>query len=653
MGNQLCAASFHLGNLPPTNENTPPIKDACINLLMGHQFTPAFIPSPPIPLFSHSSYNGCGSFRRLEFISTSSMSGGRVNNLPSSSTKKLRSKPKSPRRKQPQQHTQPGKKSKQRMDIPISEAKTMGEGIQMAKTISDHLHIAEEFIWLPTDDNLQPHLRTQLIHHEKRRRWGSQLLEGLGQSALGSWEENPMELKQKLQQFEGESRIWTDGRLARAIMSVALPMQVDSEREDRINRPEKEGVWIASALKGLHVLSGCIAPTLPQSVSLQEMQTWIDIHRGISMLVQSADILSRRTTLKDAVEVRWAIRGLVMRLQMANITLSKNMSIPLEEDTLVFDFTTPILNARTSNLPFDVLSHCLPWQMSSTSSDNNYFGYPGHDLLPRLLNSIPFNFDVLTTRTGEVVVERRGTAWLAEDNIGALAYSGKLMKPAEVGADVRDIMREMEQFCVDEHRQSQQSSQTIHIESSLNESLPSSTIEFKWDDDTSSNLAYTELGQFLEHDYKQNINLLPTFFDCALCNHYPDSNSACKFHTDPEHGSHWHRTTAVVSCGTSRTFAFRPIPEVSTWSAWDDDVGQTPMNDVNNAPASLQLFPGDVVFMTGSCNDMFHHAVYSSPFDKLGINNSRVSLVFKRALERGGGKKGHGLRGEGRRTRKS
>ena len=70
------------------------------------------------------------------------------------------------------------------------------------------------------------------------------------------------------------------------------------------------------------------------------------------------------------------------------------------------------------------------------------------------------------------------------------------------------------------------------------------------------------------------------------------------------------------------------------------------MNDVNNAPASLQLFPGDVVFMTGSCNDMFHHAVYSSPFDNVEINNSRVSLVFKRALERGGGKKGHGLRGE-------
>ena len=55
-----------------------------------------------------------------------------------------------------------------------------------------------------------------------------------------------------------------------------------------------------------------------------------------------------------------------------------------------------------------------------------------------------------------------------------------------------------------------------------------------------------------------------------------------------------------------------------------------------NTPASLQLFPGDVVFMAGECNDLFHHAVYASPYDKMGIDSSRVSLVFKRALDRGG-----------------
>ena len=102
-------------------------------------------------------------------------------------------------------------------------------------------------------------------------------------------------------------------------------------------------------------------------------------------------------------------------------------------------------------------------------------------------------------------------------------------------------------------------------------------------------------------------------------------------------------------------FAFRPIPEVSTWSEWDKMDRSTLPKDTqqqnDNTAAALQLFPGDVVFMTGSCNDLFHHAVYSSPFDRVGSNNSRVSLVLKRALDRGGGRKGHGLAGEGRRSR--
>ena len=136
---------------------------------------------------------------------------------------------------------------------------------------------------------------------------------------------------------------------------------------------------------------------------------------------------------------------------------------------------------------------------------------------------------------------------------------------------------------------------------------------------------------------------------------------ACKFHTDPEHGSHWHRTTAVVSCGTSRKIAFCPIPEVSIWSEWDNQMNQSKQtasgkgrhqskDDTACAPAVLQLFPGDVIFMAGVCNDVFHHAVYASPFDEGG--SSRASLVFKRVLDRGGGKKGHSLTGEGRQSRR-
>ena len=257
-------------------------------------FTHAFIPPSH---YSPSSYYNNNNGRT--YMKPLMVSGQRTHPPKSrrrrkkSSPSQLQPKPRSP---------------KQKSSIPISEAKSMGEAIQLAQTIADHLSIVEKFVWLPLDDNLQPHLLTQLVHHEKRRRWGSQLLDGLGQAALSGWEENPLELKHKLLSLEGdECKIWNDARLVRAIMSVALSMQNDSTD---INRPEKEGVWIAAALKGLHVLSGCIAPLSPSpSSSAEELQLWIDLHRGISMLIQTADGLSESIPLSDAIELRWAIRG--------------------------------------------------------------------------------------------------------------------------------------------------------------------------------------------------------------------------------------------------------------------------------------------------------------------------------------------------------
>ena len=170
-------------------------------------------------------------------------------------------------------------------------------------------------------------------------------------------------------------------------------------------------------------------------------------------------------------------------------------------------------------------------------------------------------------------------------------------------------------------------------------------------------MPYIELGKFIQQPSSHSSPIADGFFDYALCNHYPDGESACKFHTDPEHGSHWHRVTAVVSCGQSRKFAFRPIPEKSIWNEWASDASNNSKqqkDDTSCAPAALSLFPGDVVLMTRDCNDLFHHAVYSSPgaLNNQQIDSSRVSLVFKRALDRNG-KKGHGLKGEGRRARRN
>ena len=79
----------------------------------------------------------------------------------------------------------------------------------------------------------------------------------------------------------------------------------------------------------------------------------------------------------------------------------------------------------------------------------------------------------------------------------------------------------------------------------------------------------------------------PTF-DCALCNLYPaGEDAACKFHSDPEHGSHWHLSTAVVSCGEPRRFAFRRI------GAEDDEREQqqedgAPVHALSRVQASSQ-----------------------------------------------------------------
>ena len=126
-----------------------------------------------------------------------------------------------------------------------------------------------------------------------------------------------------------------------------------------------------------------------------------------------------------------------------------------------------------------------------------------------------------------------------------------------------------------------------------------------------------------------------------------------------QHGTFWEQLTTVVSAGNSdiRQFAFRPIPQINTWSQWDDHYGNNSNNSKRNdddiEPAVIYLFPGDCVKMWGSCNDVFHHAVYGADEASYGKqNDGRVSLVFKRAIDRGNGKKGHGQRGQGRRSRR-
>ena len=92
-----------------------------------------------------------------------------------------------------------------------------------------------------------------------------------------------------------------------------------------------------------------------------------------------------------------------------------------------------------------------------------------------LSREIPFSHELLITRTGDAVTERRATCWMADEGVGGLAYSGKMMRPVPYTPAVASVRDAVE--AVSGHR-----------------------------------------------------------FDCALINWYEDGDCACAWHFDPDHG---------------------------------------------------------------------------------------------------------------------
>mmetsp|Transcript_12593 Transcript_12593/g.41276 ORF Transcript_12593/g.41276 Transcript_12593/m.41276 type:complete len:1027 (-) Transcript_12593:628-3708(-) len=147
---------------------------------------------------------------------------------------------------------------------------------------------------------------------------------------------------------------------------------------------------------------------------------------------------------------------------------------------------------RELELPFAVYPGLAAGAFTSCSDD-----------VQALARRLPLAAETVVTRSGVAVRERRHTAWVAESDVGAMAYSGKLMRP--IAPLPEPVAR---------------------LADSLAEALPKSPR-----------------------------------YDCALLNLYPDGGAACRYHVDPEHGTYWHRDQAVVSCGEPRRFAFRRLDD--------------------------------------------------------------------------------------------
>ncbi len=565
---------------------------------------------------------------------------------------------KSPSSSSPQQQQQQQKKQIKVKEVYTEEQLSqmpIGQAIQEASTASQLLSTALR-LWLPTDENLPSHLRTQRIHHEKRIKAASLLLQNLGDKIGNAsivrygYDTNENVGNDNVVDVH---RLWensdaSENGFKRAILAASdFDSTID---ENSIHKNEHKNLHIA--ILGLHSIAGYTLPTLKSrssshSTGTELLQLDDEIAKTIISWIKKADFFAWTFSLKEAVEVRWAIRGILSR-------------IDLDVDSYDANDSTPNLDKRVSKLPFDIIPACVDWNCVAKSpiggeGENDDLGSEDISLdecsslqsddhiMNSLLTEIPFQFDTITTRDGSSVKERRSTAWVVTNNdIGSLAYSGKLMPPKILPpldtSIVRRAMREVEKGILYEQHQYQ------------NANDPSSDRDDHLEE---LQLCREEIGEY---------------FDCALCNHYPDEDSACKFHTDPEHGTYWERLTCVVSAGNDdiRKFAFRPIPNENHWHKYETKTAKLKNkggtagksgDDGGIIPAVIPLFPGDVVKMYAECNDLFHHAVYGSSANGIQSNgkktgNGRISLVFKRAMDRGNGRKGHGRAGGGRRSRR-
>ena len=174
-----------------------------------------------------------------------------------------------------------------------------------------------------------------------------------------------------------------------------------------------------------------------------------------------------------------------------------------------------------------------------------------------LRKQVAFQVDTIKTTSNQVVQERRQTAWQGDEGVAPFEYSGKAMPRMPWSPLVRSVRDGL-----------------VHI--------------------------------------------TDEYYDGCLLNLYPDGGSAMRYHIDPDQGTLWDYSTAVVSVGATRRVAFRDVPDKNGKS--------------KNKPHNFVVMNGDVMEMVKDCQVRYQHAV--KPADNKREQTARSSLVFKRSLRR-------------------
>ena len=167
--------------------------------------------------------------------------------------------------------------------------------------------------------------------------------------------------------------------------------------------------------------------------------------------------------------------------------------------------------------------------------------------VPKLLDQVEFQVDTIKTSSNQVVPERRETAWEGDESVAPFLYSGKAMPRRPWSPIVRAVR------------------DSLHDQTGVR-------------------------------------------YDGCLLNHYPDGESGMRYHVDPDQGTLWDFSTAVVSVGATRKFAFRDF--------------------MGTKPHVFTLLQGDCTEMFDDCQTRFQHTVKTA--ETPNEEAARASLVFKK-----------------------
>jgi alkylated DNA repair dioxygenase AlkB len=173
--------------------------------------------------------------------------------------------------------------------------------------------------------------------------------------------------------------------------------------------------------------------------------------------------------------------------------------------------------------------------------------------LNTLVSQVGFQVEDIRTSSNHIVKERRKTAWEGDDGVAPFAYSGKSMERRSWSPLVKSVRDRLQE-------------------------------------------------------------ITGVYYDGCLLNLYPDGGSGMRYHIDPDQGMLWDYSTAVVSLGATRMFAFRQISRGSKLP--------------HQKPHSFVLMEGDVTEMFDDCQFRFQHSVKTA--EDREEQAARASLVFKK-----------------------